>query len=464
MVGAAEALSEVVLDDEYFVGQGPPLRLRADITSRSTAPTKVIGARPTLRSSDCTSHMNARGEYRAPRRIPEVLRIGVRDVGHIPRLNRSGGLPSVLVLAPFLARGGAEHTLFETLFELRRRFHFVIATLAPHREELGDRRRDFLAITPDIFPLGDLVHPDVMGGLIETLVASRGIQTLYNANGSTVFYDLLPRIRRRFPDLFVLDHLYDHEVGYIDRYDMKSAPLVDLCVAENHVIARSLVENRSWPAERTRVIWPCGRRAGEIPDRAGAALARRELRDRLGVAPDDVLFLTAARLHSQKRPFDLIRLAERVAGRGRAHFVWLGGGPLESEFVESARRAVERGARLHVLPFQSDVPRWIAAADVGCLVSEYEGLPVFFMECCQQGRPFLATDVGDLGGLLKSSMAGRVAPVGDLDALEVGVHELSSAQIRAEAASRAIALAPRFDVATCAEQYADALLSRPSPT
>ena len=48
------------------------------------------------------------------------------------------------------------------------------------------------------------------------------------------------------------------------------------------------------------------------------------------------------------------------------------------------------------------------ASDVGCLVSDFEGLPVFMLECLQAGRPFLGTDVGDMGEVLRRTGAGVV--------------------------------------------------------
>jgi glycosyltransferase involved in cell wall biosynthesis len=383
-----------------------------------------------------------------------VLEVGVRDAAALGRRPGPAGQPTVLVTAPFLARGGAEHTLHATMSELTDRFNFAIATLAPHRPELGDRRQDFRSLTERLYCLGDLVHPAAMYGMLVALVDALGAEVLYNANSTTLFYDFAPRLKHDRPGVRIVDHLYDHEVGYIDRYGPELLSSVDACVAENHRIAEVLVEQRGWPEERVPVIWPCGRPTSDFPAEGERDAVRRRLRDELGFADDDVIFLTAARMHPQKRPLDLVALADRVGDLERVQLLVVGGGDLEAE-VDRAIAAT--GARIRRLPFRTDIPDLIVACDVGCLVSDFEGLPVFMLECLQAARPFLGTDVGDMGKVLRGTGAGIVvARPGDLAALEQAVRRLADDAERARLADRAAAAAARFEPAVCAEAYAEA--------
>lgn len=366
--------------------------------------------------------------------------------------------PMVLVTVPFLATGGAEHTLFESLRALTDRFYFAIVTLAPHRPELGDRRVDFLEITNRIYSLGDVVHPAPMFGVLEVLIDRLGASVLYNANGTTLFYELAARLKEGRPELRILDHLYDHRIGYIERYDPTLVRAVDLCIAENHRIARTLTRERDWPADRVSVIWPCGRRADAFPPPEDRGRIRERLREELGIPRERFVFLTAARMHPQKRPLDLVALAERLEGLD-VELLVVGGGSLEHELDRAI--AARPDLAIRRLPFRDDVPSLVVAADAGCLVSEYEGLPVFMMECIQAGRPFLGTDVGDLGSALRETRAGLVVDEpGDLDALERAARRMTDPSVYRELAGNAEAAAPRFDVERCAEQYAAAFLGR----
>lgn len=481
LVAAAEDLDAVALADppavegswrEVMSGALRPFCLyRA--TSFATLGDEVVQARRTGLSiakvidrrwggepaRDSTSFTAVRrGPYRSNRDPGPCLTVRIRDAARVLRRQprRRDRIPLV-VTAPFLATGGAEHTLYETLAVLVEEFDVTIATLAPHAPERGDRRDDFRRLTDRVFCVGDLVHPDAMEGILVDLLRASGAEILYNANGTTLFYDLAPRLKRRQPSLRIVDHLYDHRVGYIEWYTPAVRDTVDMCIAENTQVAAALVSEHGWPPERVPVIWPCGRRPEALPAPAERAAVRARLRAELGLTENAVVFVTAARMHEQKRPLDLVRLADRVRDLASVQFLVVGGGAL-ADAVDDAIAATA-GAPIRRLPFRDDIPELLLAADVGCLVSAYEGLPVFLLECLQLGLPFLGTDVGDLGEVLRATGAGLVVDSpGDLDALEAAVRRLAEPALRTELGRRAIAAAGRFDPTACAAAYRAALL------
>jgi len=495
LVAAAETVDAVVLQGPISVpAQGlvatgeisitsvcsPPLRRLAlystsafgyDATSDRVEPlrqrvlAKLIGGGGTEPCDPEPRSRHRRGAYLSGVPLGPRLEVGITDAATLARrparLGPEARTP-LLVLNSFLARGGAEHTLFETLRVLKDRFEITIVTLAPHRPELGDRRGDFLEITDRICCLGDLVHPAAMLGQVLCLLDSTGAEIIYNANGTTIFYDLAPRLRQARPGLRIVDHLYDHRIGYIDQYLADTGGLmssVDACVAENNRIAQVLVGECGWPAARVPVVWPCGRSddAFAIPDQRQAV--RDRLRRELGLGADDVVILTAARMHPQKRPVDLVRLASRVTDLERICFLVVGGGVLEAEVDQAIVSAAP--ARIVRLGFRTDIPDLVVAADAGCLVSDYEGLPVFLLECLQAG-PFLGTRVGDLGEVLDATRAGIVVDrPGDLDGLEAAVRRLADDEARLKLARRAETSGPRFSVAACAERYRRVLIGEP---
>ncbi len=425
---------------------------------RNTLTAKVIGpggigSAPPHTSADSPMR---RGPYLGNRPLPALLEIGLRGRLPVDRPMGQNSQPGVLVTAPFLARGGAEHTLFETLKVLRSTCRIAFATLAPHREELDDRRGDFESLSPHLFSLGDWVHPDAMMPMLLHLIDRLDIDVLYNANGTTLFYDFAPRLKAVRPSLRIIDHLYDHRVGYIERYrDPGLLQSIDTCIAENRPIAEVLTHKFNWPAKRAPVIWSCGRPTDSLPPEGARDTIRRDLRHALGYADDDVVFLTAARMHEQKRPLDLVRLAEAVANTPNIHFLIVGGGPIE----EAVDRAIAETptARIQRLPFRKDIPELILASDVGLLVSDFEGLPVFLLECLQLGRPFLGTDVGDLGRVLRETGAGLVVETpGDVEALAEAVRSLADRTVRREFGANALTASERFSPEHCAREYAQA--------
>jgi glycosyltransferase involved in cell wall biosynthesis len=292
-----------------------------------------------------------------------------------------------------------------------------------------------------------------MVGILESLIKSLGTSVLYNANGTTLFYDFAPRLKEAIPGLRIIDHLFDHRIGYINSYDESTSESVDACVAENHRVAEALTNDLGWPKNRVPVIWPCGRAPTALPAANSRETIRQEIRKTLGIGSQDVLYLSAARTHAQKRPLDLVELAVRTSDIEHVHYLLVGGGDLEGE-VDAAIEE-RKPLRIRRLPFRNDIPDLILAADVGILVSEFEGLPVFMLECLQLGTPFIGTDVGDIRTVLEETGAGIVAgEPGDLSTLENAVRRMADSLNRQSYADRARDAGPRFDVQPCAHAYA----------
>lgn len=409
-----------------------------------------IGSAPPHTTADSPLR---RGPYLGTQPLAALVEVGLRERLPVEDIDNNDPRPAVLVTAPFLARGGAEHTLFETLKVLQGACRMAFVTLAPHRKELHDRRNDFEGLSPHLFSLGDWVHPDAMVPMLLHLIDRLDIDVLYNVNGTTLFYEFAPRLKAARPNLRIIDHLYDHRIGYIERYrDPGLLKSIDACIAENHPIADELTEKFHWPAERVPVVWSCGRPENRLPPENTRDPLRSDLRDTLGFTDDETVFLTAARMHEQKRPLDIVRLAEAVSDRSDIHFLIVGGGPME----EAIDRAIANAptAQIQRLPFRTDIPELILACDAGLLVSDFEGLPVFLLECLQLGRPFLGTDVGDMGRVLKDTRAGLIVPTpGDIKALAEAVLNLAEPSMRRKLGSNAMATSENFSPEHCAQQY-----------
>jgi glycosyltransferase involved in cell wall biosynthesis len=115
------------------------------------------------------------------------------------------------------------------------------------------------------------------------------------------------------------------------------------------------------------------------PIRAGISPAlqsqwRADLRQRLGINPDETLLLFSGKFIGKKNPlliFDALRLFSHAE---REHFqlVFVGSGPLEAEL---RARAAEFPGRVHFAGFvnQSEIAQYYAAADILLLPSRREG-------------------------------------------------------------------------------------------
>ncbi|MFN2488989.1 MAG: glycosyltransferase family 4 protein [Actinomycetota bacterium] len=159
---------------------------------------------------------------------------------------------------------------------------------------------------------------------------------------------------------------------------------------------------------------------GEAPTVERDALG---VRSELGVADDDALIVTAARLVPQKALDVALRA---VAALPRATLALFGEGPLRAR-LEEMTRALGIAERVRFMGWRDDLADHIAAADVFCLSSTWEGVPLAAQEAILLGTPVVATDVGGMGELIEDKVSGRLVPKGDAAALARALGDLLGA-------------------------------------
>lgn len=144
---------------------------------------------------------------------------------------------------------------------------------------------------------------------------------------------------------------------------------------------------------------------------------------------------------------------------GAAELVLVGEGP----YLDGLRRgALPEGVRF--AGFSPDPVELIEAFDVGLLPTEFphESLPTVVMEYLYCGKPVIATDVGEIGEMLRASGDGLAGTLVAFDGDRISSDELAAAMraylddpaLRRRHAALAPAAFARFDMASCAAAYA----------
>jgi glycosyltransferase involved in cell wall biosynthesis len=123
--------------------------------------------------------------------------------------------------------------------------------------------------------------------------------------------------------------------------------------------------------------------------------AREVLRAELGANADDCVIIAVSRLVRQKGYPELLRAMEATPANAR---LWVVGERLASDHgadlePDFARAAAALGPRLQRLGYRHDVARLLAAADVFCLPSHTEALPMSVIEAMLTGLPVVASDI-----------------------------------------------------------------------
>ena len=124
---------------------------------------------------------------------------------------------------------------------------------------------------------------------------------------------------------------------------------------------------------------------------------RREIRQSLGVADEDVLAMTVGRFDHEKGYdllLDALALLRRSPCRDRLAWAWVGDGPLRSRAARLAR--LVGGGRVHVIGEHGDVAGLLDAADLLVHPSRSEGLPLAVLEAMAKGLPVVASPVGGI--------------------------------------------------------------------
>ncbi|HEV3486374.1 MAG TPA: glycosyltransferase, partial [Vicinamibacterales bacterium] len=199
----------------------------------------------------------------------------------------------------------------------------------------------------------------------------------------------------------------------------------DRVFAVSEEIARRLRDARPNHAQKVEVL-----HLG-VPIPVVSSEAAVEIRRRL--AGDGHLVVTLARLRPQKALHVMIDALALVPD---ATLAILGDGPLRDELIAQAR-AKGIAERVHLLGFRTDAAEHIAAADVFCLSSIWEGVPLAAQEAVALGVPVVATDVGGMRELIANKITGRLVPPNDPEGLARALREVLGSSADRERYARA---------------------------
>jgi teichuronic acid biosynthesis glycosyltransferase TuaC len=134
--------------------------------------------------------------------------------------------------------------------------------------------------------------------------------------------------------------------------------------------------------------------------------ARREL----GLPNDKRIVLYVGNVLETKGALDLVRAFGEAGTRlAHARLVMLGGG---KDFEACAQLVKSLGVDAQLLGPKphSDVPKYLAAADVLALPSWNEGMPNVVLEALASGRRVVATNVGGIPDIVTSETLGILVP------------------------------------------------------
>jgi len=169
-----------------------------------------------------------------------------------------------------------------------------------------------------------------------------------------------------------------------------------------------------------------------------AAGEREAMRAKLGIGPEQTLFVFSAKLVERKDPMTLLRAYEQLPDRERAAVLFLGDGALREPLETFAREHTLGNIHFAGFVNQSELPKYYGMSDVFVLPSTYEPRGAVINEAMACGLPVIVTDrCGSIGDIVLEGENAFVYPAGDAEALAQSMARLiTDPELRTRMAQR----------------------------
>ncbi len=185
-----------------------------------------------------------------------------------------------------------------------------------------------------------------------------------------------------------------------------------------------LVQERVLPAGKAKLIG-AGSVCGVDSLRFHAdAQARKAVRHDLGIAQDAKVILFVGRLNRDKGMLDLAASFDAIAKHHSDVVLLLVGAEEDVPFSQIQEICSAERERLHYVRFTATPERYMAAADIFCLPSYREGLPMTIIEAAACGVPAVASRIYGITDAVEDGETGLLFPAGEVAALTYALLKL----------------------------------------
>jgi glycosyltransferase involved in cell wall biosynthesis len=291
------------------------------------------------------------------------------------------------------------------------------------------------------------------------LLPMRRLATLLNSGrfdivhahkfGSNVWGTLFGRACR-VPVVIAHEHTWSYKGQPLRKWidGRVVGPLATRFIAVSDADAARMIEHEKVAPEKV-VVMPTGYFARPLtPD--------TDLRSELGLTPETPLVGTAVVFRPQKALEVLLEAhAWLLRSMPDVHLAIAGDGQTRAE-VERRARELSLDGRVHFLGERDDVDAILRSLDVAALSSDFEGSPLFVLECMANGTPIVATAVGGLPQMVLDGETGVLVPPRDPEALAGAIGRLLvDPERRAMLAAAAANRLSEFTIEAVARRFAD---------
>lgn len=329
-------------------------------------------------------------------------------------------MPRVLYVSTSTTVGGAEKTLFTlaTLVDPKVATCVGVVSLKPKGEyarRLKEMGHSVISLDlkkkpglKDLQRLAGVIQeyqPDlVVAFMYQAIQLCRAVKRIGYADFKLVSS---PRVHYRTRDDLSL---------MLDRW-LKKAD--DLLVSESEASRTYLTNKMGYDPDKVRTIRNGTDVAGWTPSKADRVRVRKEL----SVADNEILIGSVGRLEEQKGHVYLLEAVAKLRAAHPVRCAIVGDGPMRGILTERIRQLGLEGVVL-IPGEQREIPSWLAAFDIFCLPSLWEGLPNALLEAMALGLPVVATSVDGVPEAVANDISGLLCAPKDSQALFVPLQDL----------------------------------------
>jgi len=291
-----------------------------------------------------------------------------------------------------------------------------------------------------------LLYGERAGRLAGALVASGDVDIVHGFGASVLGYArqrsrpaplvLNPQGLEEFGATLASPPLLKH-IGYAPlRWAVRRCARSADCIIATDAALEATVQRHLHPAPGQMRTIPNAIDLAQVTSLAGPPEGAI-LRQRLGIAADELVLLSVGRLEYNKG-FDVLAAAlQRLSGAGGAlhdvawRWVLVGAGPFRPAIEQAIQRAgIGPHVRLVGPAPDAELHAWYEAATIFVHPTRYEGSSLVTLEAMAHRRPVIATRAGGLPDKVRTGHNGWLVEPGDAGALADAVREAVTARAR----------------------------------
>lgn len=324
------------------------------------------------------------------------------------------GKENILLMMPWMTFGGAETLVVNFCREIKDVYNIHFITGLKSKNEWENK---FKEISQHIYHLPNLFEDQgLYMDFVSNYIKTHNIDILHIIHTDFVF-SILPGIKKRHPKLKIIITMFNDRVPHYFQPSIDLEKYVDVYTSDNLATVNHYKE--LLPANKKVKVIPNGINC--VDNFNPTLYDRDEERAKLQISDNDLAVFFVGRLSEEKNPNVFIEVAKKIIDENKKQnvkFFVIGDGPMRSAIEEQIKSI--KGLGVKYLGYQTDIARFLSAADVFVLPSSIEGFPLSILEAMAMRLVVISSNVGAVPDVITDGVDGYVVDPGSVDQ----IHEL----------------------------------------